>query len=156
MNSWTSLVAQMVKNLPAMQETHIRKIPWRREWLPTPVWRIPWTEEPGGLQSMGSQRVGHDWATNFHFHMWTLGCGMWDLVSRPTIESRPPALGTQSLSHWTTKEVPPCGLKSHFPDYQWDLLTAPLLWGFLLLWPRAGHSPAVWRWGADTRVGRNW
>ena len=28
------------------------------------VWRIPWTEEPGGLQSMGSQRVGHDWATN--------------------------------------------------------------------------------------------
>ena len=29
--------------------------------------KIPWTEEPGGLQSMGSQRVGHDWATNFHF-----------------------------------------------------------------------------------------
>jgi len=35
------------------------KIPWRREWLPTPVltWRIPWTEEPGGLQSVGLQRV---------------------------------------------------------------------------------------------------
>ena len=28
------------------------------------AWRIPWTEEPGGLQSMGSQRVGHNWATN--------------------------------------------------------------------------------------------
>ena len=30
------------------------------------AWRIPWTEEPGGLQSMGSQRVGHDWTTNTH------------------------------------------------------------------------------------------
>ena len=40
------------------------RFPWRREWQPTPVilaWRIPWTEEPGGLQSVGSQRVGHDW-----------------------------------------------------------------------------------------------
>ena len=31
------------------------------------AWRTPWTEEPGGLQSTGSQRVGHDWVTNFHF-----------------------------------------------------------------------------------------
>ena len=38
-------------------------IPWRREWLPTPAFlpgESPWTEEPGGLQSIGSQRVGHD------------------------------------------------------------------------------------------------
>ena len=34
----------------------VRKVPWRREWLPTILaWRIPWTEEPGGLQSMGLQ-----------------------------------------------------------------------------------------------------
>ena len=32
------------------------------------AWRIPWTEEPGGLQAMGSQRVGHDCATNTHTH----------------------------------------------------------------------------------------
>ena len=32
------------------------------------AWRIPWTEEPGGLQSMGSQRIGHDWVTNTHTH----------------------------------------------------------------------------------------
>ena len=32
------------------------------------AWRIPWTKEPDGLQSMGSQRVRHDWVTNFHFH----------------------------------------------------------------------------------------
>ena len=35
----------------------------------TVAWRILWTEEPGGLQSMGSQRVGHDWATNTHTHI---------------------------------------------------------------------------------------
>ena len=54
---WAFLVAQMVQNLPAMQETGfdpwVRKIPWRREWQPTPLaWRIPWTEKPGRLQSM--------------------------------------------------------------------------------------------------------
>ena len=36
----------------------------------TLAWRIPWTEEPGRLQSMGSPRVGHDCATNFHFHIY--------------------------------------------------------------------------------------
>ena len=65
---WASLVAQMVKNLPAVQETWVRsvgwKIPWRRGWLPTLAWRIPWTEDPDRIQSMGLQRVGHDWVTN--------------------------------------------------------------------------------------------
>ena len=104
-----SLVAQLVKNLPAMQKTPVQflgtEIPWRRDRLPTPVflgfpsgsdckeitcnvgdlvlsqgqedpleegmathssvlaWRISWTEEHGGLQSMGSQRVRQDWVT---------------------------------------------------------------------------------------------
>ena len=61
--SWASLVAQMVKNLPTVLETWVEKIPWRRESQPTPVFlpgESPWTEEPGGLQSMGSQRVRHD------------------------------------------------------------------------------------------------
>ena len=44
----------------------VRKIPWRRKWQPTRIrilaWEIPWTEEPGGQQSIGSQRVWHDWA----------------------------------------------------------------------------------------------
>ena len=67
---WASLVTQMVKNLPVMQETWVSpwvgKIPWRRAWQPTPLFlpgESPWTEGPGGLQSMGSQRVGHNWAT---------------------------------------------------------------------------------------------
>ena len=115
-----SLLAQMMKNLPKMQETWVWswvwKIPWRRKWQPTPVscldfssgtsdkesscqcrrckrhgfnpwvgtipwsrkwqpissivaWKIPWTEEPGGLQSIGSKRVRQDWATE---HTYTL------------------------------------------------------------------------------------
>ena len=43
----------------------VKKIPWRRAWQPTPVFlpgKSPWTEEPGSLQSMGLQRVGHDWS----------------------------------------------------------------------------------------------
>ena len=63
----TSLVAQTVKNLPAMQETQFRSLGWEdplEEGMATHssilAWRIPWTEEPGGLQSMGYQRVEHD------------------------------------------------------------------------------------------------
>ena len=57
----------MVKNLPAMQETQVPSLGWEdplEKGAATHssilAWRIPWTEEPGGLQSMGSQRVGHD------------------------------------------------------------------------------------------------
>ena len=60
-------VAQMVKNLPAMQETRVRILgqedPLEKRMATHSsvlAWRILWTEEPGGLQSMGSQRVGHD------------------------------------------------------------------------------------------------
>ena len=60
----------MVKNLPAMQKTQIwclgREDPLKVEMATHSsilAWRILWTEEPGGLQSMGSQKVGHDWAT---------------------------------------------------------------------------------------------
>ena len=63
-------MAQMVKSMPAMQETRVQflvgKIPCRRAWEPTPVFlpgESPWREEPGGLQSMGSQRVAYDGAT---------------------------------------------------------------------------------------------
>ena len=66
-----SLVAQTVKNLPAMQKTQVRSLgqedPLEKEMATHSsilAWRIPWTEQPHGLQSMGSQRVGHDWAIN--------------------------------------------------------------------------------------------
>ena len=63
----TSLVAQTVKRLSTMQETWVRSL-GQEDSLEkemaihsrTVAWKIPWTEEPGSLQSMGSQRVGHD------------------------------------------------------------------------------------------------
>ena len=64
-------MAQMVKNLPAMQEIWVRSLgqedPLEKEIAihsSILAWRIPWTEGSGGLQSMGSQRVGHDLVTN--------------------------------------------------------------------------------------------
>ena len=61
------MVAQMVKSLPAVQETHIQSLGWEgplEEGMATHsrvlAWKIPWTEEPGRLQSMGSQKVGHN------------------------------------------------------------------------------------------------
>ena len=60
-------MAQTVKHLPTMLETWIQSLgqgdPLEKEMAThssTLAWKIPWTEEPGGLQSMGSQRVGHD------------------------------------------------------------------------------------------------
>ena len=57
----------MVKNLPAMQETQVRSVgeedPQEKGMVTSSsilTWEIPWKEEPGGLQSMGLQRVGHD------------------------------------------------------------------------------------------------
>ena len=73
---WASLVAQMVKNLPAMQEmrawsqgqeNHLEK----RIALNSSIlaWRISWPEDPGGLQFLGLQRVGHEWVKDIH--VWT-------------------------------------------------------------------------------------
>ena len=68
-----SLVAQKVKHPPAMWETGVQSLGWE-DFLEKRLaahssilaWRILWTEEPGGLQSMGSQRVRHSCATNTH------------------------------------------------------------------------------------------
>ena len=64
---WASLVAQRLEPLPAMRETWVLSLGWEdplekgmATHSSTLAWKIPWTEEPGGLQSTGSQRVGHD------------------------------------------------------------------------------------------------
>ena len=66
-----SLVSQMVKNLPAMQETCVQSLGWEDHlekemttYSRILAWKIPCTEELGGLQSLRSQRVRHDWATH--------------------------------------------------------------------------------------------
>ena len=68
-------MAQMVKRLLTMQETRVRSLgregPLEKAMathFSTLAWKIPWMEEPGGLESMGSQRVRHDWVTK-HTHM---------------------------------------------------------------------------------------
>ena len=65
--SGDSLIAQLVKNPLAMQETLVRFLGWEDPLEKEMVthsnilaWRIPWTEEPGGMQSMGLHRVRHD------------------------------------------------------------------------------------------------
>ena len=69
----TSLVAQTVKHLSTMQETRVRALGWEdpleKEMAihsSAIAWKIPWTEEPGRPQSMGSQRIGHDHETSLH------------------------------------------------------------------------------------------
>ena len=71
-----SLVAQTVNNPPAMQETPVWFLGWEdplEKGMATHsgilAWRIPWTEELDGLQSMESQRVEHNWATNTHTYV---------------------------------------------------------------------------------------
>ena len=78
--SWASLVSQTIKNLPALPETWVWSLDWEELLEKGMVihvsflaWRIPWTEEPGWLQSMGSQRVRHDWTTFTSLHMPTDG-----------------------------------------------------------------------------------
>ena len=67
---WASL-AQMVKYLPPMPESQVCSLVWKiplEKGMATHssilAWKISWTEKPGGLQSMGSQNIGHGWATN--------------------------------------------------------------------------------------------
>ena len=78
-----SLVAQMVKNLPAMQGTCVQFLGWEDPLVEGVAnhssifaWGIPWTQEPGGLQSMGLQRGRHNWATNTDKVIWyvCVGC----------------------------------------------------------------------------------
>ena len=74
-------MAQMIKNLPSMQETKVQFLGWEDQLekgmathSSTLAWRIPWTEEPGGLQTMGLQKTGHDWATHT---WWYSGVAVW-------------------------------------------------------------------------------
>ena len=110
-------VAQTIKRLPAMRETGVRflgrKDPLEKEMAThasTLPWKIPWTEEPDRLQSIGSQRVRHDWATSlslFTFMHWRrqwqptavflpresqgweslVGCRLWGCTESDTTEA---------------------------------------------------------------------
>ena len=77
------------------------------------AWRIPWTEAPSGLQSMGSQRVRHSWAINTHTHHHHLCSVWWSL---------------KALScHWISCQA----ARHHRPDLQLETKRVPLVWGHL-------------------------
>ena len=111
---WTSPVAQRVKNLPAMQETRVWSLCWEDSlekkmatYSIIVVWRIPRTEEPGGLQSMASQRVRHDWMTSLSL----LIILEWSAISfsrrafQPRDRSWVSCIGWWIIYHWATRET---------------------------------------------------
>ena len=108
---WASLVAQMVKCLPTMRETRVQSL-GREDLLEkamaphssTLAWKIPWTEEPGRLQSMGLQRVGHDWATSLSLFTFM----HWRKKWQPTPVLLPGATGglTPFRAHSGLQEIP--------------------------------------------------
>ena len=103
-----SLVAQRLKRLTAMRETWVQSLgqedPLEKEmatYSSILAWRIPWMEEPGGLQSTGSQRVRHDWATSLSLslHSSTLA---WKIPWTEGFD-RPQSMGSQRVGHdWAT------------------------------------------------------
>ena len=104
----TSLVAQMVKRLPTMRETQVQSL-GREDLLEkemaTPssilAWKIPWTVEPGRLQSMGSQRVGHDWVTSLQLSLSSILA--WGTPRTEELGQLQP-MGSQNVRHnWATK-----------------------------------------------------
>ena len=121
-------VAQMVKDLPAMQETRVWSLgqedPMEKEMATNSnifAWRIPWTEEPGRLWSMGSHRVGRDWATitftrrkKDHLIFFVHNVPFLPPVSG-TLVSPWPALLAESL-HWILRTL---GLDSFYNASQW-------------------------------------
>ena len=126
-------VAQMVKNLPAMQETWVwplgQEVPLEKGMAIHSnilAWRIPWTEEPGGFLSMGSQRVGHNWATNNTIT--TMACGQVASTSIISCISNTPslygfhgflfaAINNKSSQHETIVWPQTCSLEPEFWDY---------------------------------------
>ena len=106
---------QTIKNLPALQETRVRS--WGREdplekGMATHssilAWRIPQTEEPGGLQFMGSQRVRHDWVTK-HTHRYTFWIyfGVWSKTKMKFIFF--------FIKKWLSSYLVPFPGKTYFP-----------------------------------------
>ena len=118
-HGWASLVAQRLKRLPAMQEMWVWSLgqedPLEKEMATHSsilAWSIPWTEEPGRLQSMGSQRVGHKWATSL------LNTGEWvKLLSRVRLFATPwtvayqapPSMGFSRQEYWSGLPFPSPG-----------------------------------------------
>ena len=100
----TTLVAWMVQNLPARQQTQVQSLGWEdslEKAMATHssflAWRIPWTEEPGGLHSTGSQRAGHHQVTNTQSQAPAQHQPGWGCMTLGALPSPAPALSGRSL-----------------------------------------------------------
>ena len=117
----TSLMAQMVKHLSTMRETRVRSLgredPLEKEMAihsSAIAWRIPWREEPGRLQSIGSQRVGHDSVTKSPIYiyrlLWCLKsvgiCLQWGKPRSNPWSGRYPGVGNDSPLQYSCLEDP--------------------------------------------------
>ena len=136
-------LAQTVKRLPAMQETWVwslgREDPQEKEMAihsSTRAWKIPWTEEPCRLQSMGLQRVRHDWATSLHFirYMYTY---IPSLPSHPTSHH----LGHHRASSWAPCATQKLPTSSLFHTWQCVYVSATLPIHPTPSFPLCVHSP---------------
>ena len=148
-NLTATMVAQTVKNLPATRETWVQFLGWEhplKKEMATHssilAWRIPWTEESSGLQSVGLQIVGHDWAIHTHTHTHTqrrpylMGFpgDSWWRICLPKQKTRVWSLGgedpleEEAANHSSilTWEIPwteePCMLQSMGSPKSWILL----------------------------------
>ena len=109
----------MVKNLPPTQKTQVWSLSWEdplekgmATYSSILAWRIPWTEEPGRLQSTGSQRAGHEWATNtltllfFHWPLLTQCNFAWLDWERGKSRLRRRDFSTVKSSDWNRRHHP--------------------------------------------------
>ena len=144
-----SQVAQRLKHLPAMRETWVRSLgqedPLEKEMATHTsilAWKIPWMEEHGGLQSRGSQRVGHDWATSLHLYIYmTQTKVLMPKVLMLTIAGSNTTLKTKedkdSLNHYFCIPIPV------FVIVEWILETKAIKPNLLLTYRKASQIPVI-------------
>ena len=141
-NIWlmASLAAQLVKSVPPTWETQVWSLggedPLKKEMaIPSSIlaWRIPWTEKPGGLQSMGSQRIRHDCVNNFPFLTQSITLLMGVRIK---------ATKTEEVTELGTLE------KSDGTRWPWDLGPWRLVRPFIVIkkpgGDQSGHVTTVW------------
>ena len=102
-----AMLAQRLKHLPAMRDTWVWSLDWEdplEKEMATHssilAWRIPWTEEPDGLQPMGSQRVGHNWATSLSLSLWLCWSYLQHMGSFIAEHGLFSSCGTWAQEHW--------------------------------------------------------
>ena len=125
--SHVSPVAQMVKRLPTMRETGVQSL-GQEDLLEKEMathssilaWKIPWMEEPDRLQSMGSQRIGHDWATSHRslIERWNLILNVTQVSLVVQLVKNPPVMRVQSLSREDHLEKE---MTTHFRILAWEI-----------------------------------